>query len=150
MLLLKHEPDDENVNWLEEHHQAHIVVFLRRMKKAGLLDFEVGMEGIHLLKPALAKAKIQGMDAGSPDFRIYLDGPRMVLIELKRWTGKTTPSQDECHLLRSSFGFEVYVIKSKTPAMALEQVQQILGFTKCQMKKAMLSVLKQPKQKMVK
>lgn len=62
-------PDDPNFNWLEEHHQEHIVNWLRRQKALGRLTFDIGMEGVRLPAGLRRKMKTQGMDSGVPDLK---------------------------------------------------------------------------------
>lgn len=127
-LLLQHAPDDESAKWKEEHLQAHIAVWLRKMQRAGLLRFAVGMEGVRLGKVAAGKAKVQGMEKGLPDLRIFMDGPEVAFIELKLDGNGTSNEQDECHHDLANFGFQVFVVSAKTPAEALGYVQEVLGY----------------------
>lgn len=120
--LVKHEWNDTNVRWDEAAIQAAIVRELRRWN----VDFEIGLEGIKLTKGQAAKAKIQGMEPGRVDLRLYFNGARMVHIELKKKNGKTSPAQDEWHERLRRNGFDVRVLKCATPQEGVDRVFEIV------------------------
>lgn len=119
--LIECDPADGAVRWREEHLQAHIVQWLRREG----IEFHADMGGMATRKGTASKAKVLGLEAGVPDLHVYLPG-RYVQIELK-CGARVSPEQRERIERRRALGFEVHVVKAKTPAQALEAVQGLLA-----------------------
>jgi hypothetical protein len=76
---------------------------------------------------AIARAKAAGMQAGSPDLRIFLPDARLVLIELKRIKGRLSDSQNTWHAEAAKRGFTVHMVYADYPKAALEQIERILN-----------------------
>lgn len=122
--LLKRELwSDPNAPWLEEHIQAAIAIDLRQNNNA----FEIGMEGVRLSRSQRAKAKIQGMEPGRCDLRVYFPERRMVHIELKRKGGRVSAEQKAWHERLRSFGFDVHVIVASCPQDGVDKVRAVLS-----------------------
>lgn len=109
-------------NYTEDDHQKHIVKELRR---GGYL-FRAGMEGVRLSVGVRSKMKALGMEPGLPDLEIYLNN-RLVMIELKRWRGVVSDAQKAVHKRLREYGYEVHVIKEKTPEDSWGKVCSILN-----------------------
>lgn len=121
--LLRHSWDDTNVRWLESDVQSAIVRELRRER----ICFEIGLEGVKLSKAQACKAKIQGMEPGRCDLRLYFDDARMVHIELKKKNGRVSEAQEEWHDRLVRMGFDVRVLKCATPQEGVDRVMAIVA-----------------------
>jgi len=88
--------------------------------------YESSLEGIKLTKRQAAKAKALGMKKGVTDLRFYFPSPVMVCIELKRRLGSVSKEQKQRHAWLKAMGFEVHVVKAKTPKDGWDQVLAIL------------------------
>lgn len=73
-----------------------------------------------------AKNKAEGMTAGEPDMRFYIEGGKLVLIELKRKGNYLQPVQKKRIALLESLGFTCYTVTATCPADGIEQVMNIL------------------------
>jgi hypothetical protein len=114
---------DPDAAWKEEHIQAAIVMKLRQHGVA----FEVGLEGARLSKSQRGKAKIQGMDAGKCDIKVYQPGARTTHIELKRKGGRVSSEQSRWHDKLRALGFDVHVVVASCPQDGIDQVSDIIG-----------------------
>lgn len=129
-LLLKYKDrlNDTEINWLEWHMQAHIVKKLRQhpnYKKTFALAGDQN-DG-HRTSGDGARRKACGLENGEPDLRFYLDGGRLVLIELKRYKkGRLSDDQDKRLFLLKGFGFDCHVVWAKSPVDAYDLVFSIL------------------------
>ena len=121
-LMRRADWDNPDVNWLEEHIQAAIIIHLRQTGAA----FEVGMEGVRLSKAQRGRAKVQGMDAGKADIKILLEGGRTIHVELKRKGGRVSSEQSRWHDKIRSMGFEVHVVFASCPTDGVDQVRAII------------------------
>ena len=119
-------PDDLLFNWQEEHHQEHIVTWLRDQKRLRRLTFDIGMEGVRLPAKLRKKMKEQGMDSGIPDLKIKVRGGILFHVELKRWQGSVGAAQKVEHELLLELGHFVHIVKEKTPHRALLQVKELV------------------------
>lgn len=74
------------------------------------------------------KAKATGLTAGEHDVRIYLEGGRLGLIEVKNKNGRLSPAQQQRHPLLASLGFNLQaVVKAETEAEAAEAFVRIVS-----------------------
>jgi len=73
-----------------------------------------------------ARRKALGMAAGEPDLRIYLDGGRIVFIEMKTARGQLSKSQKQRIKALRDRDHIAYVVKAETPANAVDQVVDII------------------------
>ena len=119
--LINQNWSDETVNWLEADHQIAVVQMLKR---EGIL-FQADQSGMFAAKRTAAKAKLNGMQSGFPDLNIYLHG-RVLMIEMKRWKGVTSKEQKDRHIELRELGYQVEIVKERTPADAVARVKEIL------------------------
>lgn len=124
--LMKDDWSDESKAWLEDQLQIAIVQQLRRMRKEYDFDFAASLEGVRMSKSQAGKAKLMGMESGEPDIRIYFNGGDCLLIELKADKGVVSKNQKDRHHVLGKLGFEVMVLKFKTPQEAKECIEQII------------------------
>lgn len=89
--------------------------------------FEVGLEGARLSKSQRAKAKVQGMDAGKCDIKVYLPGARNVHVELKRKGGRVSSEQSRWHDKLRALGFEVHVLIASCPQDGIDKMSELVG-----------------------
>lgn len=68
------------------------------------------------------KAKATGLAAGEEDLRVYAEGGRLLLIEMKGAKTPVSPEQKKRHALHRGLGFQVEVVRVATEADAAEQV----------------------------
>ena len=66
------------------------------------------------------------MAAGEPDLRIYLDGGRIVFIEMKTARGQLSKSQKQRIKALRDRDHIAHVVKAETPANAVDQVVDII------------------------
>lgn len=121
-LLLRYAPDDGSIDWTESLIQQYIVMNLR---KSGAC-FAASLEGNRRSGAAIARAKREGLEAGEPDLRIYMDGGRCLFIELKRKGGVLTLVQKNRHKRLISLGFDVHVVWAKTPEDGWNKVRGVI------------------------
>jgi hypothetical protein len=100
--------------------QEHCVVRLNAVleERPGAFTFAAGLEGVHLRPRQREAMRAQGMTAGEPDLRFYLDRGRLMLIELKADAGTVSRVQKDRHALLRALGFVVHVVRAKTPEEA--------------------------------
>lgn len=122
--LIEFDPGDDSIDWLEDEIQAYIVQQLRRM---GVL-FAASLEGAFMTKRTAAKLKMLGMESGEPDLRIYLDGGRVLFVELKRKKGQLSHNQKKRIESLRALGHNVEVIYAKTPLDGWNKVSGMLGY----------------------
>ena len=120
--LLKYPWHSTNVRWSEADIQAAIVQTLRRER----VPFEVGLDGVKMSKGQACKAKVQGMDRGKCDIKIYFEGGQTCQIELKKKGGRTSDAQDDWHEWLSRLGHDVRVLKCATPQEGVDRVMEIV------------------------
>ncbi len=70
-----------------------------------------------------AKCIATGMAAGDPDWRVYLAGGRLGLIEFKVGRATLTDSQKERHPLLASLGHPVTVLRAVTEDEAADKAE---------------------------
>lgn len=105
----------------EWRHQGAAVTALRRKRDAGWPiriagDMNAGRRTMR--EAGLASAT--GMNAGEPDLRIYIKGPRLLMIEYKTTKGELSVDQKDAHAELKGLGFEVIVIQAATHEEAAE------------------------------
>jgi hypothetical protein len=121
--LIAHSWDDASVTWSEDALQAAIVQYLRTNKLMFAADQNAGRRSMR----DGARRKVLGMVAGEPDLRIYLPGGRCIFVEVKSAKGTLSPAQKDRHAELVSVGFDVHVIKEKTPNNAIRKLQLVLA-----------------------
>ncbi len=75
---------------------------------------------------AAARAKVCGMQSGTPDIRILKYPNRMIFVELKVLKNDLSQPQIEWHDLAKWNGFEVYTVYADNPGSGWKQVKEIL------------------------
>lgn len=116
------EHDNEDFPWSEDAIQAKICSALRARGIVHAADQNMGRRS----KAEGARRKLAGMAAGEPDLRIYLDGARLILIELKTRDGKLTKSQQVRIPLLRKLGFSVHIVHAKSPQDGANKVLAII------------------------
>ena len=116
---------NEDLPWSENAIQAKICSALRA---AGIVH-AADQNAARRSKAEGARRKLAGMASGEPDLRIYMDGARLVLIELKTRDGKLTKSQQERIPLLKGLGFAVHIVHAKSPQDGVNQVMRIIELT---------------------
>ena len=102
--------------------QVGVVQWLKRNK----FMFAADQSGLFTSKRSAGKAKLSGLVSGEPDLRIYLEGGRCLFIEMKAWKGRLSDNQTERIERLRFLGFQVEIVKERTPADAVERVKEIL------------------------
>ena len=120
-LFLNRDPAEVGI-WSENLIQAFVVRELRRdgWNVAG------GMEGAAKSRSVAGMSKATGQAAGEPDLRIYINGGRLVFIELKLTSGRLSDVQTVYHEMLRGLGHMVFVVYAKSPVDGWEQVRDIL------------------------
>lgn len=121
--FLGKDPADETVGWSESVIQSYLVMQSRRAGYKCAGGMEQGARG----GSAGARAKANGLTAGEPDLRIYLDGGRLIFIELKLVSGRLSDVQVVYHEMLRGLGHMVFVVYAKSPVDGWNQVMEILG-----------------------
>lgn len=78
---------------------------------------------------AAAEAKRTGMEAGEPDLRLYVRGPRgrdTVFIENKNGGNYASKEQKQRHAELTALGFSVYIIKTDSVDLAADLAEEVL------------------------
>lgn len=119
---------DPDIRWDEDAIQAAVVTTLHRLEKAGAPFTFAGDQNAAKRGPrAASAAKAMGMRAGEPDIRIYLNGGRALLIELKTDRGQRSKEQIARHGVLSALGWQVHTLRCRTPAEAIGRVLGLLS-----------------------
>lgn len=119
-LFLGRHPNCITLPWHEWQIQAYIIMQSRRAGYLVAGDMNAG-------KRNPGQAKATGILAGAPDLRYYLDGPRLIQIELKvEPKGRLSQDQKDLHSVLAGMGFEVHTVFALTPAAGWDRVQDIL------------------------
>jgi hypothetical protein len=113
---------NEDLPWSEDAIQAKICSALRAAGIVHAADQNKGRRS----KAEGSRRKLAGMAAGEPDLRIYLDGARLILIELKTRDGKLKKSQEVRIPLLKELGFSVHIVYGKSPVDGVNQVLAII------------------------
>lgn len=125
--LIDKDWNDRSFTWKEEHLQAAVCQKLSPLRDNKILDFEGDMNAGKRGKRAQQLAKLTGMRAGSPDLRIYLAGGMLLSVEFKTTDNYLSAAQKMVHNLRRELGFDVRVIKCRTPMQAVNELGVMLG-----------------------
>lgn len=72
------------------------------------------------------KMKATGLVAGEPDVRIYVEGGRLCLIEVKTDDGRESPEQIDRIALLDNLGFTVEVIQTSDPEQAAQRAVSLV------------------------
>lgn len=120
--LIEHDWDDDAVDWSEDDLQIAVAQWLKRQGYTFAADQNAGKRS----KRDGGKRKLAGMAAGEPDIRVYLPGPHLVLVEMKRFDGSVSAAQASRHIKLVSLGYEVRVLFARTPASAVLQIADIM------------------------
>lgn len=121
--LLRYPESDATVNWSEDDLQMTVVRTLRRLGVCHAADQNAAKRS----KRDGARRKVLGMVAGEADVRLYLPGGRLVMVEIKAWRGTLSDAQKARHAELRALGFDVHVLKAKTPADAVAKIIDILA-----------------------
>ena len=125
--LLKYPWDCKEVNWLEEHLQQAIVMRCKQRADYAKKFVIVGdMNAAKRTQQLAARLKASGMQAGEPDLRVYLNGGRVLFIELKRKGGRLNPAQVMWHDILAGLGFSVLTIIATTPQEAVDSALAVI------------------------
>lgn len=122
-ILHRHLWGDDSLAWSEEQLQIAIAESLR---KQGVV-FAADMGGLRTTKRSAGRAKAAGLTKGEPDLRIYMDGGKLGMIELKAKRGTVSPEQKERHAVLRDLGFDVRVVKASCPTEAIQKVNEIIS-----------------------
>ncbi|MDF2809520.1 MAG: hypothetical protein K0S56_551 [Microvirga sp.] len=105
----------------EWRHQGAAVTALRRARDKGWpIRIAGDMNAARRSPRERGLAAATGMNAGEPDLRVYITGPRLLLIEYKTKQGEISVDQKQAHAELKALGFEVIVIQAATPEEAAE------------------------------
>jgi len=112
--------------FLEDVHQACAIRALRKAERDGFPitssgDMNAGKRGAK----AAATAALTGLTPGETDIRIYLDGGKLISVELKTEKGRLSTEQKDRHELLRGLGFEVHVVKNEHPLDTAIEVMEI-------------------------
>lgn len=114
--------DDATVPWSEDDMQMAVV---RELRRAGIV-FAADQNAGRRSKQDGARRKALGMQAGETDIRLYFLNGRIVHVEMKAPKGTTSKEQKHWHAVLRSIGHDVYVIREKTPAAAVNRILEIV------------------------
>jgi hypothetical protein len=126
---------DPELNWLEWHLQAAMAQVLGRLERSGLdFTYAADQSGLSSSKGQAAIAKAAGMKEGEPDLRLYLPGPRLVLVEVKRGAraakggrkGRISIEQKFRREKLEALGFEVRTVWPTCPADAINIITELM------------------------
>lgn len=126
--LIKCDLDDSTVKWSE--HELQVAV-IQRLRKLNVL-YAADQNGLRTSKRQGAMAKQAGMMAGEPDIRIYLNGGRIIFIEMKTIRGSISAIQRQRHKALAELGHFVYIIKEPTPLKAQDVAESIVIYHECE------------------
>ena len=121
-LLNKSTWSDATIRWKEDNLQLAVAQHLRREGYMFAADQNAGRRSAR----DGARRKALGMAAGEPDLRIYLDGGRIVFIEMKTARGQLSKSQKQRIKALRDRDHIAHVVKAETPANAVDQVVDII------------------------
>lgn len=113
-LFLNRDPSDKSIKWKEWEVQAWCVTQLRRKGFIVHGDQNAG-------KRNPGKAAVSGMLAGFPDLSVWALRGRVALFELKV-DAPVSKTQSSLHKRFKSAGFDVYVVRGKTPTQCWDQI----------------------------
>ncbi len=120
MIFLGRDPTQGK--WLEWQIQAYIVQEARREGYFIEGDQNQAKRGYG----AANRAKVCGMQAGTPDIRVLIFPKKIVFIELKKTNNGLSQDQIEWHDIAKWHGIKTYVVYADTPDEGWHQVKIIL------------------------
>lgn len=120
MTFLGQDPVDFSHKWEEWHIQAYVVQEARREGFLVTADMAAGQRS-----PLMAKAV--GLLAGHPDLSFWLQGGRIVLVELKTSRGKLSKAQKRHQEALAVLGHAVHTVFATCPVDGWEKVQALLA-----------------------
>ena len=115
--------DPSTGEWSEAEIQMYIV---QESRRAGI-TVTACMEQGRRSRSTGGKAKAMGMTAGMPDLLFWLDGGKVVPVELKTDKGRLSPAQNIFHGVLRKRGFSVYTVFAATPVGAYEKITEIIN-----------------------
>tara|TARA_R100001230_G_C5470780_1_gene25730 strand:+ start:20 stop:415 length:396 start_codon:yes stop_codon:yes gene_type:complete len=121
-LLNKATWSDATIRWKEDDLQLAVAQHLRREGYLFAADQNAGRRSAR----DGARRKALGMAAGEPDLRVYLDGGRIVFIEMKTARGQLSKNQKQRIKALRQRDHIAHVVKAETPADAVDQVVDII------------------------
>ena len=125
--IMKSDWSDESLNWLEDQLQIAMVQRLRQLESEGYnFTFAASLEGVKLSKSQAGKAKLMGMVSGEPDLRIYFPNRKLLLVELKTKTGRTSKNQDDRIAKLNGLGYDAFVFHARSPQHAADTIEKIV------------------------
>lgn len=123
----KFPPHLENIRWSEADIQSYIVLKLRDLAQdCPNFLFHADMGGMKTNIRTASKSKALGMERGVPDLFLFLPGGRLICIELKTAKGSVSAEQKARHRALDDLGFQVYVVKAKSPGQGWSVISDIL------------------------
>lgn len=109
----------------EWRYQAEVIARLNKLADDGLpIAYAGDMGAGRRSRAEQMLAKTTGLVAGEPDIRVYLQGGRSLLLELKTPTGSRSKAQKDRHELLTGLGFEVLTLKAQTPEALADLAEQ--------------------------
>jgi hypothetical protein len=107
---------------LEEVHQACVVqaMILAQTELHWPILYAGDMNAGQRGPQAAMKAKMTGMMAGEPDFRVYLPAGRILFFEYKAKSGSASRAQIDRHAAMKALGHTVHIIKAGTSDLVVE------------------------------
>ena len=121
--IIKYKWNDATVRWSENDLQAAVVQWLRRNG----FDVAADQGGLRTSRRQAGLAKQSGLIAGEADLRIYLNGGRLLMVEMKTARGSVSKVQRERHAKLRGLGFDIEVLKAATPAEAVDKISAIMA-----------------------
>ena len=119
-------PEIDAEEALELEMQIAAASYLFNLEQRGILTYVHAPNEGERSEAERYKLAAMGMKAGHPDLEVYLAGGRTVFFELKTRTGWVFPKQKLRHALLRMLGFNVHVIKARTPGDCIEQIATLL------------------------
>ena len=115
--------------YTEAVHQACVIRGLRAIEDVGYPIASAGDQNAAKRGPkAMGEAKMTGLTPGEHDVRVYLDGGRLVLIELKNERGRLSEDQKKRHERLEDLGHKSYVVEGhEEPLDTALEVGRILA-----------------------
>jgi len=108
--------------------QMAVIQMARRLEGMGFpLTVAGDQNAAQRTRASASIAKATGMTAGEPDVRVYLDGGRMLHVELKTATGRLSVSQKDRQARLRALGHEVVTVAGEHPLDVAREVSALLA-----------------------